>query len=218
NAAERGRLGSPDAGGADRGLRRVHRHRPVLRAGVPLPRLLELLPGASGRRGARTGGAAASSQGVSDGRGRPHPARCRAASREDVPRVRSLVGRPVLWQFTYSHFNEKARWALDFKGVPHVRRSLLPGPHAVKIRRMTGQSAVPVLELDGRAIHDSSRIIAALEEAYPDPPLYPRDQADRRRAIELEDFLDDELGPHIRRYAFYLLLPFPDTVVAMFSQ
>ena len=128
------------------------------------------------------------------------------------------MDRPVLWQFTYSHFNEKARWALDFKRVPHVRRSLLPGPHGVKIRRMTGQTAVPVLELDGRVIHDSSRIIAVLEEAFPDPPLYPLDEAERRRALELEDFFDVELGPHIRRLAFYLLLPFPDTVVAMFSQ
>jgi hypothetical protein len=34
---------------------------------------------------------------------------------------------PVLFQFTYSHFNEKARWALDLKHVPHVRHSLLPG-------------------------------------------------------------------------------------------
>ena len=83
---------------------------------------------------------------------------------------------------------------------------------------MTGQTAVPVLELNGRVIHDSTRIIAALEEAYPEPPLYPRDGADRRRALELEDFFDEELGPHIRRAAFELLLPFSDTVVAMFSQ
>ena len=32
--------------------------------------------------------------------------------------------RPVLWQFRFSHFNEKARWALDWKGIAHVRRSL----------------------------------------------------------------------------------------------
>ena len=88
----------------------------------------------------------------------------------------SAMNHPVLWQFTASHYNEKARWALDWKGVAHVRQSLLPGPHALKIRRMTGQTAVPVLVLDGRAIHDSTRIIEALELAYPDPPLYPREQ------------------------------------------
>jgi len=31
---------------------------------------------------------------------------------------------PVLWHFPVSHFNEKIRWALDFKGIPHVRKAL----------------------------------------------------------------------------------------------
>ena len=26
---------------------------------------------------------------------------------------------PVLWQLEISHYNEKARWALDYKGVAH---------------------------------------------------------------------------------------------------
>src|SRR5258705_41123 len=52
---------------------------------------------------------------------------------------------PVLWHFTVSHFNEKVRWALDFKLIPHVRRALLPVAHLLKIWRMTGQTAVPVL-------------------------------------------------------------------------
>jgi glutathione S-transferase len=128
------------------------------------------------------------------------------------------MNAPVLWQFTASHFNEKARWALDWKRLPHVRRSLLPGPHAFKIRRMTGQTSVPVLVLDGRAIHDSTRIIEALERAFPDPPLYPRDETERRRALELEDFFDEELGPHIRRFAFHQILPHPEVMIAMFGQ
>ena len=109
-----------------------------------------------------------------------------------------LVALPVLWHFTVSHFNEKVRWALDFKRVPHVRRALLPGFHFLKIWRMTGQTAVPVLVLDGRAIDDSTRIIAALERAYPEPPLYPRNEPERRRALALEDFFDEELGPSVR--------------------
>ncbi|TMA79477.1 MAG: glutathione S-transferase family protein, partial [Deltaproteobacteria bacterium] len=95
---------------------------------------------------------------------------------------------PVLWHFTISHFNEKVRWALDFKRVPHLRRALLPGSHFLKIWRMTGQTALPVLVLDGRPIHDSTRIIAALERAHPEPPLYPRNEPERRRALELENF------------------------------
>jgi hypothetical protein len=52
---------------------------------------------------------------------------------------------PTLHQFLGSHFNEKARWGLDWKCAPHRRVSHLPGPHMLKIRRMTGQTATPVL-------------------------------------------------------------------------
>ena len=125
--------------------------------------------------------------------------------------------RPVLWQFRFSHFNEKARWALDYKGIRHVRHPLVPGFHASTVRKMTGQTAMPVLRLNGRTIHDSTRIIAALEETFPEPPLYPRAPAERARALELEEFFDEELGPHIRRVGFHLMLPDPGFVVAAFT-
>jgi glutathione S-transferase len=127
------------------------------------------------------------------------------------------MGLPVLWQFTYSHFNEKARWALDFKGVRHVRHSLLPGPHLLKVKRMTGQSAVPVLNLNGATIFDSSRIIEVLERSYPAPALYPADPAGRERALELEDFFDEELGPYYRRWFFHTILDYPDYVANLFA-
>jgi glutathione S-transferase len=122
-----------------------------------------------------------------------------------------------LWQFTNSHYNEKARWALDFKGVPHVRHSLIPGFHAPTIRRLTGQTSVPVLMLGGETVCDSTRIIEALERFRPDPPLYPADAAERRRALALEDFFDEELGPYIRRAAFHAMLPFPSYVASFFA-
>ena len=111
---------------------------------------------------------------------------------------------PELWQFTSSHFNEKARWALDFKRVPHIRHSMIPGFHVATVKRMTGKTHVPVLKLNGTAVSDSSRIIEALEHAYPDPALYPADPAERRRALELEDYFDEELGPYIRRWIFHV--------------
>jgi glutathione S-transferase len=101
--------------------------------------------------------------------------------------------------FRWSHYNEKARWALDYKGVPYAPRMLLPGKHMGLAKRLTGQTAVPILVMDGRAIADSTAIIAALEREFPQRPLYPRDPAARARALELEEFFDEELGPHIRR-------------------
>lgn len=126
--------------------------------------------------------------------------------------------RPVLWQLQISHYNEKVRWALDHKRIPHVRRSLLPGLHAIKAKRLTGEiDTTPVLTLDRRAIGDSTRIIATLEGRWPQPPLYPADDEQRRRALELEDYFDEELGPHIRRAVYHELLPYPELTVPLFT-
>jgi glutathione S-transferase len=72
---------------------------------------------------------------------------------------------PVLLQLQLSHYNEKVRWALDYKRIVHIRRSLLPGLHAVEARRLTGDtSTTPVLTIHGQSTGDSMRIIAAIEE------------------------------------------------------
>jgi glutathione S-transferase len=60
--------------------------------------------------------------------------------------------RIVLHQFQQSHFNEKARWGLDWKGLPHRRVSHLPGPHLPQTRRLSGQTATPVLDLDAEVV------------------------------------------------------------------
>lgn len=123
---------------------------------------------------------------------------------------------PVLWHFRFSHYNEKARWALDWKQVPHVRRAVAPGPHAGKMLELSGQQAVPVLEIDGRVVPDSTDIIAALESAHPTPALYPADPEARERALELEEFFDEELGPDVRRLAWHALLPDREYCTALF--
>ena len=45
-----------------------------------------------------------------------------------------------LLQFRFSPYNEKIRWALDYKRIPHVRTNYLPGPHALTILRLTGRT------------------------------------------------------------------------------
>lgn len=55
------------------------------------------------------------------------------------------------------------------------------------VEAASGQSLVPVL-LDGELVlTDSPRILAHLELRFPEPPLYPRDEA---RRAEVETFLD----------------------------
>ncbi len=124
---------------------------------------------------------------------------------------------PVLWQLELSHFNEKVRWALDLKRIPHIRRSLLPGIHMLAAKRLTGGGqTTPVLTIDGHSIGDSTHIIAAIEEHWPEPRLYPADPAERQRALELEDYFDEQLGPHIRRGIYHVLLDHPEVVVPLF--
>jgi glutathione S-transferase len=124
---------------------------------------------------------------------------------------------PILWQFKPSHFNEKARWALDWKGIRHERRSLLPGFHIPVTQWVSGQRSVPVLKLDGQVVADSTRIVAELERRFPEPPLYPADPSARARALELEEFFDEEIGVHVRRCFFHVALPDPDFVPTLFS-
>jgi glutathione S-transferase len=122
--------------------------------------------------------------------------------------------RPTLWHIPISHYNEKARWALAYKGVEHDQRAPIPGPHMLVALWLTRgrDKTFPLLQLDGEAIGDSTAIIAALEARYPDPPLYPEDPDERLRALELEDFFDEELGPHSRLLVFHEATRDPVTV------
>jgi glutathione S-transferase len=127
---------------------------------------------------------------------------------------------PTLWHIEISHFSEKARWALAYKDVEHRRRAPLPGAHIPVALYLTRgkHKTFPVLQLDGRAVGDSTALIAALEERYPEPPLYPEDAEERRRALALEDFFDEELGPHIRLLAFHELRKDPERLKALMER
>jgi glutathione S-transferase len=119
---------------------------------------------------------------------------------------------PTLWHIEISHYSEKARWALAHKGVEHRRRAPLPGAHmGVALWLTRGEhKTFPILSLEGRHIGDSSAIIEALERRYPDPPFYPADPRQRRRALELEEFFDEEVAPHVRHLAFHEMREDPD--------
>ncbi len=130
--------------------------------------------------------------------------------------------KPTLWHIDISHYSEKVRWALDYKEIPHVRRAVaIPGAHipaAMWLTRNSANVTFPVLQLDGRALGDSTEIIAALEGRFPEPPLYPADPELRRRALELEDLFDEELGPHIRLLAFHELGKDPERFEAVIKR
>lgn len=123
----------------------------------------------------------------------------------------------VLHQFRASHFNDKVRWALAFKGLKHKRISYLPGLHAKPMQALSGQRQTPVLVIDGKAIAGTASIIAALEALRPSPALYPADPALREKALAIEKRFDDEIGPATRSIVFSVLIEELDYLVKLFG-
>lgn len=126
------------------------------------------------------------------------------------------MGTPTLWQFKCSHFSEKVRWTLDWKGIPHKRFSLYPGWHMLPTLAVSRQRMVPLLRTNGRTLWDSTRIIEYLEAEHPDRSLYPEDPVLRSRAVELEDYFD-RLGDNLRRVHYSLLNLHPTESMAFFT-
>jgi glutathione S-transferase len=105
----------------------------------------------------------------------------------------------------YSHFCEKARWALDACGVSYVEDAHLPVFHRLATLRARAHRTVPAL-VDGRTVvPDSTEIIAWADRKRPGMLLPPRDP-DRADALGIEDYLDRQLGPATRRWVFFHLL------------
>ncbi|MEA2408760.1 MAG: glutathione S-transferase [Thermoleophilaceae bacterium] len=127
------------------------------------------------------------------------------------------VTRLTLVHVPVSHYSEKARWALDHKRIPHTRRWPPGGTHPLVTWLLTrGQhQTVPVLVMDGEGIGDSTEIIRRLEERFPEPPLYPAEPAERRRALELEDYFDEQLGPYTRRLVYHHLTSDPELLAEL---
>lgn len=124
----------------------------------------------------------------------------------------------VLHQFEFSHFNDKARWALDFKGIGHERVSYLPGPHMLYIKRLSGQPQTPVLAINNDIVAGSAAIINRLEQDHPSPALYPEDPAERAEALSIQERFDQEVGPATRTAIFSRLIEEGDYLCAMFGR
>jgi len=123
-----------------------------------------------------------------------------------------------LYQFCISHYSEKVRWALDYKGINYQPVNLLPGQHRKTILSLTrDESSVPVLDHDGEIVQGSSRILDYLDETFPDNPLTPADSQQKAQALTWEKRLDEEAGPAIRTWIYHYFLQRPKVVVPMLT-
>ena len=123
-----------------------------------------------------------------------------------------------LYQFAISHYCEKVRWALDYKGLQYQTINLLPGQHIKTVRSLTGGDAsVPVLVHDGHGVQGSSRILDYLDDTFAERPLTLSEPEPRAQALAWEQRLDTEAGPAVRCYAYHHLLQRPKLVIPMLA-
>ena len=115
----------------------------------------------------------------------------------------------LLYQIPLSHYCEKVRWTLDYKGLQYTAKNLLPGLHVKTIKKIAPQSSVPVLQHEGRIVQGSAQIITYLEDRFPEKKLMPANSLDAQTAVEWERYFDNDIGVHVRRYLYHTILKHP---------
>ena len=110
----------------------------------------------------------------------------------------------------FSHYCEKARWALDATGVSYVEDKYLPMVHKIATRA-AGGDMVPVLVTRHGALKDSAKILAFCDDhahSHADERrIYPREPAPKAEVDALEKVFNDDLGPATRLYGYFHALP-----------
>jgi glutathione S-transferase len=106
----------------------------------------------------------------------------------------------VLYWMELSHPSRAARKMLDLKGVDYEVAEVLPLNQRVHLRIAGFRGGtVPALKLDGRKIQGSRQISRALDERWPEPPLFPSDPKSRARVEEAERWGEEGFQPIPRR-------------------
>ena len=115
-----------------------------------------------------------------------------------------------LLEFPHSHYCEKARWALDYKGLAFQAIATMPGYHRITVRKYAPDTSVPVLINGDEAVQSSSEIIDYLEQKHPSRPLTPTNANELCECQDIERRMDQSLGVNIRQILYATLLDHPE--------
>lgn len=91
-----------------------------------------------------------------------------------------------LYRAPFSTNVERVALALAHKEIA-VESVVIDYSDRSEVERVSGQGLVPVIDDNGTIVVDSMEIVRYLDERYPDPPLYPADEA---RRAEMLIFID----------------------------
>ncbi len=104
-----------------------------------------------------------------------------------------------LYQFELSHYTEKVRFILDYKGLPYRKVEVTPGIGQLDLLRISGQRQVPVLKDGSEVIADSTAIADYLERQYPERPIIPTNPRERGLCLLIEQWADESIGLNARK-------------------
>ncbi len=104
-----------------------------------------------------------------------------------------------LYQFELSHYCEKIRLILDYKGLPYRKIEVTPGMGQLDLYRMSGQRQVPVLKDGTEVIADSTAIALYLDKKYPELPIIPTEPKQRALCLLMEEWADESIGMNARK-------------------
>jgi glutathione S-transferase len=120
----------------------------------------------------------------------------------------------VLYGTPPSPPSHSARLMLEHKGLEHRIVWLLPGlwPALLRTRGFRG-GTVPAMKIDGRQLQGSRVISRALEEAEPEPALFPADPERRKQVEDAERWGDEVLQDVPRRIVRWISVHRPESRV-----
>lgn len=100
----------------------------------------------------------------------------------------------TLWQFEVSPYCDKVRRILAYKGLAYkVQEVTIADAIGGKYKKVSPTGKLPVLNIDGRVVIDSTDIAYVLEKLYPAPALIPADPKLRALMHVIEDWADESL-------------------------
>jgi glutathione S-transferase len=91
--------------------------------------------------------------------------------------------------FSVSNYYNKIKIVLREKGVPFEEEYVGLNKDTPRLAQ-SPQRKIPFIDVDGRVITESQAIAEYLEDAYPQPPLYPQDAMARAQVRELIEVLE----------------------------
>ena len=137
----------------------------------------------------------------------------------------------TLYAVPASHPCAAVEKALQLKGVEYRRVDIPPVAHkAVQYAAVRRARPCPGCVLDGEKLLGSRKIMRALDERVPEPPLLPADEKERKSVGLAEEWGDEVLQPIVRRAIWVALrrspaslpsygegsrLPIPDAVTRL---